>query len=105
MNDMEAKIFEVIKNPQLMALATLNEEGKPWVRYVVGTAAEDFSIRLATSVQTRKCKQIQKNPEAHMICGANSLESMSPYVQIAGLATINTDKEERHRLWNVSDTF
>jgi general stress protein 26 len=100
MEDLKKTIYDAIKESQLMPVATTTEEGKPWVRYVVGFGAEDLSIRFVTSLQTRKVSHIKMNPEVHMACGASTLESTERYLQIAGRAEITTDKDERHRLWN-----
>jgi len=100
MNDLKANIYNVIKEPQLMPIATISEDGNPWVRYVVGFAGDDLSIRFVTSLKTRKVAHIKGNPEVHMICGAKTLESTENYLQIAGKAEITTDEQERHRLWN-----
>ena len=44
MDDLKAKIYDEIKMPQLMPVATITEKGSPWVRYVVGFAGEDLSM-------------------------------------------------------------
>jgi len=100
MDDLKRKIYDEIKEPQLMPIATITEDGNPWVRYVTGFAGEDLSIRLVTSLQTRKVAHIKRNPQVHMICGAKTLESTENYFQIAGRAEITTDEQERHSLWN-----
>ena len=100
MDDLKANIYDVIKEPQLMPVATITEGGNPWVRYVVGFGGEDLTIRFVTSLQTRKAAHIKRNPEVHMICGARTLESTENYLQIAGKAEITTDEQERHSLWN-----
>ncbi len=99
MTELEEKIFAAIKTPQLMPLATVTDEGKPWVRYVMGFGAEDLTIRFVTGLQSRKVGQINKNPEVHMLCGASTLEETEYYLQISGTAEITTDEEERHGLW------
>jgi general stress protein 26 len=83
-----------------MPIATITEDGTPWVRYVVGLGGEDLSIRFVTSLQTRKAAHIRKNPEVHMTCGAKDLDSTENYLQIAGRAEITTDEQERQRLWH-----
>jgi general stress protein 26 len=100
MDDLKANIYNVIKTPQLMPIATITEEGNPWVRYVVGFGGEDLSIRFVTSLQTRKAAHIKKNPEVHMTCGAKDLDSTENYLQIAGRAEITTDEQERQLLWH-----
>ena len=103
MDELKAKIFALLKDKQLMPVATLTEDGKPWVRYVVGVGGEDLSVRFVTSLQTRKIAHIRRDPEVHMTFGASSIESTGTYGQIIGTAEITTDKEERDRLW--SDTL
>jgi len=100
MNDLEEKILDAIKVPQLIALATVTEEGKPWVRYVMGFGAGDFVMRVVTGLQSRKVGQIKNNPEVHVICGASTLESTEHYLQICAKAEVTTEKAERDLCWN-----
>ena len=100
MTDLKETIYDIIKIPQLMGLATVTDDGKPWVRYVMGFGAEDLTIRFVTGLQSRKVEQIKNNPEVHVICGGSTLEETEYYVQISGIADITTDKEERHGIWN-----
>lgn len=102
MDDLKERILAVIKTPQLMPLATVTEDGNPWVRYVMGFGADDLSIRFVTSLQTRKVAQIKSNPEVHLTCGASSssLQETERYLQISGKAEITTDETERNLYWN-----
>jgi general stress protein 26 len=99
MTDLEEKIYGAIKSPQLMSLATVTEDGKPWVRYVMGFGSEDLAVQFVTSLRSRKVAQIKNNPEVHLVCGASVLEQTQPYLQISGRAEITTDEEERQRCW------
>lgn len=100
MPDLQQRILEIIHRPQLAALATVTEMNNPWVRYVVTIGDANFVIRCATFIESRKVKHIRKNPNVHLTCGVNSLQSMQPYLQIQGQARITTDKDERHGFWN-----
>jgi len=100
MRDLKANIFKVIKEPQLMSLATVTEEGKPWVRYVTAWGSGDLTIRFVTSLKSRKVGHIKRNPEVHLTCGAKVMESTENYLQICGKAEVTTDKKERQRYWN-----
>ena len=100
MGELKEKILGVIKTPQLMSLATVTEEGKPWVRYVMGFGADDLTIRCVTSLQTRKVAHIKSNPNVHLTCGAASLEETERYLQISGRAEVTTDETERNLCWN-----
>ena len=100
MEDLKTKIFEILKQPQLMPLATLTAEGKPWVRYIVGAADPDLVVRFVTSLQSRKVAQIKASSEVHLVGREPSPDFESPYVQIAGLAEISTEQQERQGMWN-----
>ena len=60
MAELKDQIFEILKKPQLTSLATITEEGKPWVRYVMMMTAEDMTMSFATVVQARKVAQIKE---------------------------------------------
>lgn len=100
MADLRERICEILRVPQLASLATVTEDGKPWVRYVMAITGEDMTIRFATFVKSRKCAQIAKNLEVHLTCGVGDLETMAPYLQIQGRAELKTDEGERHAFWS-----
>ena len=100
MSDLKEQIYAAVKEPQLMSLATITEEGKPWTRYVMGFGSEDLTLRFVTSLVTRKVGHIKNNPEVHMVCGASTLEATERYLQISGRAEITTNEAERHLCWN-----
>ena len=91
------KILKVIRGSKLASLATV-VNGKPWVRYVVARS-EGLTIYICTFKDSRKVKQIKKNPKVHIIIGG-SMENMEvPYVQIAACAKVRSDAGIRKRLW------
>ena len=100
MSELRKKIHEILKNPQLASFATVTEEGKPWVRYVIAVTSENLIINFATFINARKVAQINNNPEVHLTCGNTNLNEMKPYLQIQGKAQLNTSEEVRHGFWN-----
>jgi general stress protein 26 len=100
MPDLKERILAILRQPQLAGLATIAQDGKPWVRYVMTVASADMTIRCATFVSARKVKQIKKNAEVHLTCGVTDPRSMGPYLQVQGRATLNTSKEARHGFWS-----
>ncbi len=100
MSDLKERILKILQQPQLAGLATITQDGKPWVRYVMTVASQDMTIRCATFASARKVKQIKKDPEVHLTCGVTDPRSMGPYLQIQGRATLNTSKEVRHSFWS-----
>lgn len=101
MSSLQQRIVEMLRTPQLACLATITQEGKPWVRYVFCEGGEDMSISFATFVSSRKVVQIKNNPEVHLTCAANN-PGAGPYLQIQGVATFYTDKAKRYGFWKSS---
>ena len=92
-------ILEIVGKPQLASLATLTDEGKPWVRYVMTVGDKDLTLRFASYLDSRKVAQMKKNPEVHLTCGVTSPEAEDSYLQIQGRAVVTTDEAERAALW------
>jgi general stress protein 26 len=100
MADLQERILEIIKQPQLSGFATVTEEGKPWVRYVMAIGSDNMEIRFASFVSARKVKQIAQNPQVHLTCGVTDPTKTAPYLQIQGRARFSTEEAERHAFWN-----
>lgn len=100
MDDLQAKIQAVFTPAAIAALATVNEQGHPWVRYVVVGPGPGLSLGFATSLASRKVAQMRANPEVHLTAGGGSLEQMGkPYVQVEGRATVITDPAVKRAHW------
>ena len=102
MSDLKQRILNITQPLQLASLATVTEEGKPWVRYVMAVSDDGLTLRCATFAGARKVKQIEKNPEVHLTCGVTDPAVMKPYLQIQAKARLTTDEAERHGFWNES---
>ena len=100
MPDLKERILAILRQPQLAGLATITQDGKPWVRYVMTAASDDMTIRCATFIGARKVKQIKQNPEVHLTCGVTDPQKMAPYLQIQGRASLHTSMEARHGFWS-----
>lgn len=99
MSDLKHRIFDAAKDMQLINLATITEDGKPWVRYVMGKADKDLVMRFCTHLESRKVPHIRKNPNVHISLGVSSLETAKNWVQIQGTAEVSTDKAELDAFW------
>jgi general stress protein 26 len=99
MSDLTQRIFEVAKDFQLINFATITEDGKPWVRYVVGKADADLVFRFCSMVSARKIGQVRKNPNVHMSLGAKDLVTANHWLQVEGKAAVSTDRAERESFW------
>ena len=99
MSELETKIRAKMDARQLAALATIAEDGKPWVRYVTPVMDQDMNIWMATFVGSRKVAQLRRNPEVHLVVGVTSPETAESYLQVQGKAQILTDKGTKERVW------
>ncbi len=100
MADIRQTVIDMLKTPQLSNMASISLDGKPWTRYIMIQSDEDFTIRASVSLQTRKIKQIESNPEVHLCFGVNDPQDMTkPYVQIQGKAKFTSDQQEKNKLW------
>jgi general stress protein 26 len=100
MSDPKKKIQDKMKTPQLSVLATITEDGKPWVRYVTPLMDENMTIWMATFAASRKVGHIKKNPEVHLTVGVTSMETAESYLQIQGRAEVLTDAATKKAVWN-----
>lgn len=99
MSDLRQRIFEAAKDLQLINFATVTEDGKPWVRHVVGKADDALVFRFCTHLETRKVAQIRNNPSVHISLGAKDPETAQNWMQVQGTAEISTDSGERRAFW------
>ncbi len=99
MTDLAKKIHEMMAQPTLASFATITEEGKPWVRFVVVKADEELNLFFATFAGSRKVNQIAANPEVHLTIGAGDMENPHPYLQIQGTADVFTDAASKQAFW------
>ena len=100
MSELKKKIRAKMTTPQLSALATITEDGKPWVRYVTPVMDENLTIWMATFAGSRKVAHIKKNPEVHLTVGVTSMETAESYLQIQGRAEILTDAATKKAVWS-----
>ncbi len=100
MSEIKQNVIEMLKIPQLSSMATITLDGKPWTRYIMIQSDDEFNIRSAVCLDSRKIKQIAKNPEVHLTFGINDPQDLNkPYVQIQGTARITTDQQEKDNYW------
>jgi general stress protein 26 len=99
MADLKQRIYEAAKEMQLINFATIDEGGKPWVRYVMGKADSNLVFRFCTHLDSRKVAQIRKNPDVHISSGVTSLETAQNWLQVQGAAEASTDRNELDAFW------
>ena len=100
MSDLKKKILAKMVGPTLCVLATVTEDGKPWARYVTPPRMDDdLTIWVTTFTNSRKIRQMTKNPEVHLTTGVASMETAESYLQIQGKAVILTDAKTKKAVW------
>lgn len=99
MSEIKDRIKALIKKHQFASLATVTEDGKPWVRYVVTRGSDDMTIRLGTRLDSRKVQHIEKSPEVHIVLGMINPATGKEFVQVQGTAVVVTDRAEREAIW------
>jgi general stress protein 26 len=97
---LKEKILAKLTGPTLCALATVAEDGKPWVRYVIVSSDDHLTMWVATFASFRKVAQIRRNAEVHLTTGAKDLETAESYLQIQARAEILTDAETKKAVWS-----
>ena len=99
MSDLKARIYEMAKEFQVMNLATITDDGKPWVRYMAGFANEALVFRFCTSLCSNKVRHMRNNPNVHLSLGAKELMTTKNWLQVVGTAEVSTSQVERDAMW------
>ena len=100
MSELKGKIRDKMLQPTLSVLATITEDGKPWVRYVTPIMDDSLVVRFATFLHSRKVGHIKSNPEVHLATGVTAPETAESYLQIQGRAVIKSDPEMKKAMWS-----
>ena len=102
MSDMKQRILTTLhrSEPFLCFLATLSEDGRPWVRTMRGAIDENLVIRCPTFAGTKKIAHIHVNPEVHVTCGDMEPSNPGSYFQIEARAEIKQDAADREAAWS-----
>ncbi|KPJ77315.1 MAG: hypothetical protein AMJ54_08390 [Deltaproteobacteria bacterium SG8_13] len=99
MDQLKKKILDKMRGLTLASFATVAEDGKPWVRYVVVKADENMDIWFATFKTSRKVRQISAKPDVHLLLGVTDLPAAASWIQIQGRAEILDDAETKNAVW------
>ena len=98
MENIEQRIFDLAKDLQLMSLATVTENGRPRVRYVVGKADPTLTLRFSTHLDSAKVRQMKNQPNVSVTTGGTGLRTQS-WLEIEGSALVSTTAADRHAFW------
>lgn len=99
MIDLKDKILKKMNEHTLASFATIAEDGTPWTRYVVVKADDQMNIWFATFKNSRKIRQIAKNPQVHLVLGVTDPQTAVSWLQVQGQAEILEDAETKKAVW------
>jgi general stress protein 26 len=102
MSDVKQRVLAILREtqPLVASLATVTEDGRPWVRYVSPDIADDLTMTVATGLRSRKVAHIQTHPEVHLTCGSTDMAKPGSYLQIEARAEVVTAPEAKQEHWS-----
>ncbi len=102
MADVMDRILAKFQEPEVLGLlATVTDDGSPWVRYLMFSLdRNDLTLWTRTFTGSRKVAQILAHPRVHVTLGVRDLPTAVDWLQIEGEAEVLTDPETRARMWN-----
>ncbi len=83
----------------LLALATVDSDGRPHVRLMKGVIDSDLIIRCPTFITTQKVRQIQACADVSLTCGDTDSQQPGTYFQMTAKATISQASTDREAAW------
>ena len=95
----QEKLARVFDRPTLTLLGTVDADGRPWTRYVMGVLDDRGTIRIATKRDSRKIADVENLPFVHLLVGRDLFSSDCEYVQIGGKAVV-VDGAQPVAAWN-----
>lgn len=97
--DAKERLDRIFDGPTLTLLGTVDADGRPWSRYVMGVLDDRGTIRIATKRDSRKIAEIKRLPFVHLLVGRNLFSSDCEYAQIAARAVV-VDGAQPAAAWN-----
>jgi general stress protein 26 len=88
---------EMTRTNRVFVLATVDEEGRPQVRWIGGCVLDEpMTLWMATGADSRKLHQIRAHPQAQVMFHA---EGYTQVATITGTCEADDSMEPRRRLW------
>lgn len=89
---------KILDESYVGTMATV-EQGKPFSRYMT-FFNEDFTLYTATSRETDKVEELEKNPNTHILIGYDGDGFGDEYLEIMGTVTISDEDSLKEKVWN-----
>ena len=97
-DNLEHRIFNIAGKLQLLSVATVTDDGRPRVRYVVGKADPTLSLRFSTRLDSAKVRQIKNMSSVSATIGATGISAQN-WLEIDGQARVSTEEADRCAFW------
>lgn len=97
-SQVKEKILKVLKEDFVGVLSTV-ENDKPYSRYMT-FFNDEFTLYTATSADTEKVDEIEKNRNVHILLGYNGEGFGDSYVEISGTSEVSDSSELKKKVWN-----
>lgn len=89
---------KILEESYVGTMATV-QQGKPYSRYMT-FFNEDFTLYTATSKETEKVDELEKNPKTHILIGYEGEGFGDEYLEIMGTVTISDEESLKEKVWN-----
>lgn len=89
---------KILDESSVGTMATVQQE-KPFSRYMT-FFNEDFTLYTATSKETDKVEELEKNPNTHILIGYDGEGFGDAYLEIIGTVTISDEESMKEKVWN-----
>lgn len=96
--EMKDKVLKILDKNKLGTMATV-QYNKPHSRYMT-FFHDELNLYTATSKETHKVEEIEKNPYVHILIGYEGEGLGDSFLEIEGKASINESNDLKRKLWN-----
>ena len=90
--------LEILNNNMVGTMATIQQD-KPHSRYMT-FFNDDFTLYTATSKETHKVEEIQKNPNTHILLGYDGKGFGDAFLEIEGTVEESDEPSIKEKVWN-----
>jgi general stress protein 26 len=97
-SELKEKVLKILQENKVGTLASV-QQGKPHSRYMT-FFHEGLTLYTATSKETHKVEEIEKNPFVHILLGYDGEGFGDSFLEIEGKAAVDDSAEMKNKLWN-----
>ncbi|MBT2583517.1 pyridoxamine 5'-phosphate oxidase family protein [Planococcus sp. ISL-109] len=95
--ELKKAALQILEDSMIGTLATI-KDNKPHSRYMT-FFNDEFTLYTATSKQTQKVDELEKNPNAHILLGYEGEGEGDSFLEIEGQMSLRDDREMIDKVW------